>query len=248
MMRNILLRLSYDGTNFHGWQQQKTGERSVEEVIVKAWKKIYKGEQIKLITSGRTDKGVHALEQAACFKTENNIPPEGIKKALNGWLPDDVRIISATVVNDDFNARYSARGRTYIYKISKTYSLFDRNYSYYYPYPLNLEKMKEASRHLIGEHDFSAFQSSQCFSPTPVRNMKKITISEDEKYFYFEFTANAFLYRMIRTLIGTLITIGNSNTPPQEMKTILKSKNRSTAGKTAPPQGLYLKKIKYKDY
>ncbi len=244
-MKNFLLRLSYDGTRFHGWQFQKTGERSVEGVLLGAWEKISKGEKIKLICSGRTDKGVHAYQQAANFVTGKDIDPGGIRRAFNSLLPKDVMINAVEPVVADFHARYDAKERSYLYLLSKQYSIFNRFYSYYYNRRLEVAKMREASLFLVGEHDFSAFRASGCFSPTPVRNIKAITIEEDDSFIRCRFTANAFLFRMIRIIVGTLIDVGSARLAPIDVKNILAGKDRAKAGKTAPPHGLYLEKIKY---
>ena len=244
-MNNYLLRIGFDGSSFHGWQYQKTQERSVEGVLLKAWAKLAKGEQAKLIGSGRTDKGVHALEQAANLLTAFDLPVNAVKKALNALLPDDILIHSVTSVPLDFHARYDARLRTYLYKISKKYSLFDRFYSYYHPFPLDLERMRQAASCLLGEHDFSSFRGSGCFSPTAVRKVSQLSIEEDETGISLEISANAFLYRMVRCIMGTLIAVGDGRINSEQVKKIMDGKDRSLAPKTAPAHGLYLKKIIY---
>lgn len=255
-MRNIKLTLQYDGTNYSGWQVQKNGT-TIQGLLENALFTIT-GVQTKVIGAARTDAGVHALEQVASFKTESPLKSQVLLKAINGNLPQDIRVINTEDCQHDFHPRYDAKNKTYSYIISKTgpYSVFLERYSWNMPYRLKCNAMQEAAKYPVGEHDFSCFRASGCSSKHPVRTIHKIEVSElsSVEFIGFQFqapiikisiTANAFLRHMARNIVGTLVEIGREKSPPEKMKEILKSKDRRTAGKTAPAQGLFLEKIEY---
>ncbi|WP_096233557.1 tRNA pseudouridine(38-40) synthase TruA [Thermoanaerobacterium sp. RBIITD] len=244
-MRNIMLVIEYDGTNYHGWQYQKNA-LTVQEIITKAINKIT-SENVNLIGSSRTDSGVHALYQVANFKTKTKIPVEKLPYAINSVLPDDIVVKSAKDVEDNFHSRYSAKGKRYRYIIfnRKFESPILRNYSWHVSYKLSLEKMKNSLCYFKGTHDFSAFKASGSPVKDSIRTVTEISLEKDEDIIKFEIEADGFLYNMVRIIVGTLVDVGIGKIEPIEIKNIIESKNRNMAGKTAPPQGLYLLKIYY---
>lgn len=243
-MKNILVGLSYLGTNYAGWQRQDNA-LGIQEVIENAFQELT-GKQIEIFASGRTDAGVHAIEQ--CFSCKTDFAD--IKKlplALNSKLPYDIRILWAKEVNGDFHARYSAHRKTYIYrvKVGNIESPFDTDRVAYIPYNLSLEKMQEASKYLIGEHNFQAFCSSGSSVPDFTRTIYNFDIKKDGDLYTFEICGNGFLYNMVRILAGTMVDVGRGKIAPQRISKILDSKDRSNAGKTMPAKGLMLKKVEY---
>ena len=257
-MRNILLTISYDGTDFCGWQRQddKDGgeaNRTVQGEVEKALEKLHK-EKITLYGSGRTDSGVHALGQAANFYTPiDSIPAENFVRALNAFLPDDVRILDSCEVEEDFNARKSATSRMYRYFISLGNAVTADNarYSWFVPnYEPNLERLNKYCECLKGEIDCASFAASGDDSVSTNRYIDgaRFFIQKDiwdKDMLVFEIEANAFLWKMVRTLTGTLINLDKTDAPEDSMKKILDSRDRTKAGVTAPPTGLFLYKIKF---
>jgi len=257
-MRNILLTISYDGTDFCGWQRQDdvkggVAERTVQGEIEKALEKIHHQKTL-VYGSGRTDSGVHALGQAANFYSPiDTIPPENYIRALNAFLPQDIRITDAKEVPEDFSARKSATSRVYRYFIAfddrnpANNSRFTWCVKKYTP---NLERLNKYAECLRGELDCSSFAAS---GDDSVSNNRYI----DDAHFFiqkdiwgkdllvFQVEANAFLWKMVRTLTGTLINLDKTNAPEDSMEKILKSKDRTKAGVTAPPTGLFLYEIKF---
>lgn len=243
-LRNIKLILEYDGTSYHGWQRQPNLP-TVQEAVEESLSRLFK-EEIKVIAAGRTDAHVHAKGQVINFKTRASLPIEAIKPALNSYLPDDIRVKKAECVPLNFHARRDALKRTYRYIIYNHpfSSPFYRNFAWYIPDELSLEEMKKASRHLIGKHDFSSFQAQGSPAP-PVRRLERISIFKREKFIITELTADSFLYRMVRNIMGTLVEVGRGRLSPDEVRDILEAKDRKFAGPTAPPQGLYLMRVEY---
>ncbi|WP_211204209.1 tRNA pseudouridine(38-40) synthase TruA [Thermoanaerobacter italicus] len=244
-MRNIMIVVQYDGTNYHGWQLQKNAI-TVQEVLQKAIKKVT-GEEVNLIGASRTDTGVHALYQVANFKTNTKMPAEKLPYALNSVLPDDIVITQAKDVEDSFHARYSAKRKRYKYIIlnRKFRMPTMRNYCWHISYPLNVEKMKKAATYLIGTHDFSAFKASGSSKTSTIRTVYDLIIEKNEDFINIEIEADGFLYNMVRIIVGTLSYVGLGKIGENEVYHILASKDRTKAGITAPPQGLYLIKIIY---
>lgn len=243
-MKNVLMGVSYLGTNYAGWQKQDNA-LGIQEVIENSLQEIC-GKSVEIFASGRTDAGVHALEQ--CFSCK--IPFSEINKlplALNSKLPKDIRILWAREVDGNFHARFSAHRKTYIYKLNvgTIESPFDTDTTAYVPYNLNFDKMVSASKLFIGEHNFQAFCSSGTSVPDFVRIIYNLTIKEENKSFVFEITGNGFLYNMVRIIVGTLVDVGRGKIEPEEINNILNSKNRQLAGKTMPAKGLFLKKVEY---
>ncbi|MCC5912622.1 MAG: tRNA pseudouridine(38-40) synthase TruA [Clostridiaceae bacterium] len=244
-MRNIMIKIEYDGTNYNGWQFQPNGV-TVQEEIMKALKKLTK-EEITINGSGRTDAGVHAKGQVANFYTNSKIPEKKIAVAINHFLPDDISILEAKEVPMEFHARYWAKGKTYTYQIynGKQRSALLRNYSYHITYKLDMDKIKKAIGYLIGTYDFRGFMTSGSSVKNTVRTIHDISIHEYQNSITFTFEGNGFLYNMVRIIIGTLVEIGGGRREPEDMKKILQSKDRNMAGHTAPPQGLFLNKVVY---
>ncbi|OGX40038.1 MAG: tRNA pseudouridine(38-40) synthase TruA [Omnitrophica WOR_2 bacterium RIFCSPHIGHO2_02_FULL_50_17] len=249
MSRNIKLTLEYDGTRFEGWQVQKKNQRTVQGEIEKALKKIFK-EEIRLIGSGRTDSGVHALGQAASLKTRSRIPAAQIKRALNANLPADIAVVDAEEVGPRFHAQYSVRSKTYRYTILNraVRSTQGRHFCLLFPYKLNLRLMREEAQALIGRHDFKSFQAANPAhdeKATTVRIVKHVEIIKRGDFIFIDIEADGFLYKMVRNIVGTLLEIGSGRLPQGSIKVILKKRNRLFAGDTAKPHGLTLLGVKY---
>ena len=245
-MRNIKLVIEYDGKDFNGWQKQPT-KLNIQGEIEKTIKQIT-GEDVDLTASGRTDAGVHALGQVANFKTNSNIPIEKIPIALNSNLKKSIVIKSAEEVEERFHSRLNCKRKTYRYIInnSKYGTAIYRNLETHIPMKLDIQKMQEAVTYFEGEHDFKAFKASGTSSKSSVRTIYNAeVIDAGNERIYIELTGNGFLYNMVRIIAGTLVEVGLGKIEPNEIKTIIESKKRENAGKTLPPQGLYLVKVEY---
>ena len=245
-MRNIKLTIEYDGKDFNGWQKQPT-KLNIQGEIERAIKQIT-NEEVNLTASGRTDAGVHALGQVANFKTNSNIPIEKIPIALNSNLKKSIVIKSAEEVEERFHSRLNCKRKTYRYVInnSKYGTAIYRNLETHIPMKLDIQKMQEAVKYFEGEHDFKAFKASGTSSKSSVRTIYKAeVIDAGNERIYIELTGNGFLYNMVRIIAGTLVEVGLGKIEPNEIKTIIESKKRENAGKTLPPQGLYLVKVEY---
>ena len=244
-MRNIKLTIEYDGKEFNGWQKQPT-KLNIQGEIEKAIEHIT-GERVDLIGSGRTDKGVHAIAQIANFKIESNFPIEKMPIAINSQLKESIKIKKAEEVSIDFHSRYNCKDKTYCYVIdnSKEGSAIFRNFAYHESKKLDVEAMKNAIKDLTGEHDFSSFKSSGTSSKSSIRTIYKAEIEEKGDYIIIKLTGNGFLYNMVRIISGTLLEVGLGKIKVNEMKEIIKSKDRQRAGKTLPPYGLFLYNVEY---
>lgn len=246
-MRNIKLVIEYDGKEFNGWQKQPTKlniQGTIEQAI-----KIVTGEDVDLMASGRTDAGVHAFGQVANFKTNSNIPIDKIAIALNSNLKKSIRIISSEEVDGRFHSRLTCKRKTYRYIInnSEFSSAIYRNLETHIPQKLDIEKMKIAAKYFEGEHDFKAFKASGTSSKSSVRVIYNAKVFEmPDNRVYIELTGNGFLYNMVRIIAGTLVDVGLNKIKPEDIEDIINSKDRSLAGKTLPPQGLYLVNVEYK--
>ena len=232
--------------NLIGWQKQPD-KLNIQGTIEKAIEEIT-GEEVDLTASGRTDRGVHALGQVANFKTNSNIPVEKIPIALNTKLKKSIRILSAEEVDEKFHSRLTCKKKTYRYIINNSEygTAIYRNLETHIPMKLNIEKMKEAIKYFEGEHDFKAFKASGTSSKSSVRTIYKAdVIQKPNDRIYIELTGNGFLYNMVRIIVGTLVDVGIGKIESKEIDTIIKSEKRENAGKTLPPQGLYLVKVEY---
>jgi tRNA pseudouridine38-40 synthase len=244
--KNIRLTLAYDGTSYHGWQRQNRG--STIQGIVEEKLQVMVGESINLFASGRTDAGVHALNQVCNFKTGSTIAPEAIRKGLNSLLPDDMHIKDAKYVPADFHARYSARSKTYEYRVLNRPGpdIFQRKYVWHIRNGLDIQKMQKCLSFLVGRHDFSAFQSSGSGISDPVRTMTGAAIhGPDDGLIRFTFDADGFLRHMVRNIVGTIIEVGLGKTEPGRFKAIFDAKDRRLAGVKAPARGLFLMHVQY---
>lgn len=244
-MRNIKLTIEYDGKCYNGWQKQPN-KLNIQGEIERAIYNITK-EEVDLIGSGRTDAGVHALGQVANFKTNSQISIEKIPLAINSQLKNSIVIKEAEEVNERFHSRYNAKRKTYRYIInnSKCGTAIYRNLEYSYPFKLDAEKMKQASKYFEGEHDFKAFKSSGTSSKNSVRTIYKAIVKQEGEKIIIELTGNGFLYNMVRIISGTLLDVGLGKIQPEEIPEMIESKDRQRAGKTLPAHGLYLVEVKY---
>lgn len=245
-MRNIKLIIEYDGKDFNGWQKQPNKlniqgeiERAIETTM---------GEKVDLIASGRTDAGVNALAQVANFKTENStMPIEKVAYALNSQLKKSIRIKSAEEVDESFHSRYTCKKKTYQYTInnSEQGTAIYRNMHFHYPVQLNENKMNEAAKYLIGEHDFKSFKASGTSSKSSIRTIYEASVRREGELVIIKLTGNGFLYNMVRIIAGTLVEAGEGKIQPEKVNEILESKDRKNAGKTLPANGLCLISVEY---
>lgn len=244
--KNIAVRIQYDGTNYHGWQWQEnavTVQSTVEDALSRTL-----GSPVKVTGCSRTDSGVHALDYILNFKTETSIPTDRLPYALNYRLPRDITAINAWEADDGFNSRFSVKGKRYIYQIwnSAFKNPFLDRYSWHYPYKLNLDKMQEAAKHFVGKHDFAGFMASGGQQTTTVRTIRVCSAETDPTepgLITVSVEADAFLYNMVRIIVGTLTDVGCGKILPSDIPDIIKSADRVNGGVTAPPQGLFLKKV-----
>ena len=254
-MRNIKLIIEYDGTNYAGWQiQNNCKSKTLQETIEKTLQIILQ-EKIKVIGSGRTDSGVHALAQVVNFKTNSPLSILRIQKALNSLLPQDISIKEIGEADKDFHSRYSAKSKTYRYFIlnNEIKSVFLNKYGWHIPYQLDVRLMRKEAKALLGRHDFKSFRASGSSAKTTVRTVKKLSIKTlsyklstiNHKLIIIDIQADGFLYNMVRNIVGTLVEIGRGRFPKESLKKILLAKNRKQAGPTAPAQGLFLLEVKY---
>jgi len=243
--RNIRMVVEYDGSGFHGFQVQPR-LRTVQGVLTEALQKLTR-EEVRVIGAGRTDAGVHALGQVVNFFTASTIPAERFAPALNGMLPPDLRVRKSEEAEPGFHARYSALGKTYCYLVYRCRQggALMRNYALLYDGELDVSAMQEAANYALGRHSFKAFCASGSEVRSYVRNIKEFTVSEERRWLKITVTADGFLYHMVRNLAGTLLEVGKGQRRAEEMARLLQEGERSQAGATAPPQGLYLVKIEY---
>lgn len=247
-MRNICVKVSYDGSGFNGFQTQPYG-RTIQVEIEKAIK-LLTGESIIIIGSGRTDAGVHAQGQVFNFYTESTIPTERWAIALNTRLPKDIVIIEAIDVPEHFHARRSAIRKTYRYSIDtgKFPDVFGRQYRFHHPTRLNVSAMREGLSYLVGEHDFTSFTSTHSTKPHHVRKIYAADFVQEGPIVHMYITGNGFLYNMVRIIMGTLLWVGQGKLEAAEMKQILEGRQRSLAGPTAMPHGLMLMSVEYAEF
>ena len=228
-----------------GWQKQPNKlniQGNIEQAIFQIT-----GEEVELFASGRTDAGVHALGQVANFKTNSQIPIEKIPIALNTKLKKSIRIIQAEEVAKSFHSRLSCKRKTYRYVInhSENGTAIYRNLETHIAEKLDISKMQEAGQYFVGEHDFKAFKASGTSSKSSVRTIYQVEVYQEKDRIYIELTGNGFLYNMVRIIAGTLVEVGRGKLQPEQIPEIIASKDRTRAGKTLPPQGLYLVKVEY---
>lgn len=243
-MQNILFGVSYLGTNYAGWQKQDNA-LSIQEVIENAFEQIC-NKKVEIFASGRTDAGVHAYEQ--CFNAQVNFQPVSkLPQALNSKLPQDIRILWAKPVENDFHARFSAHKKTYIYRLStqEIESPFDSFVTTYVPHNLNFKAMQQACEHFLGEHNFKSFCSAHTTTKDFIRTIYSLNINKTDNVYEFEICGNGFLYNMVRIIVGTLVEVGRGKIKPEQIADIFAKQDRKFAGKTMPAKALILKKVDY---
>lgn len=241
----IALGVEYDGSQYHGWQKQ-VDLYTVQETIERAVSQVAQHE-IEIVCAGRTDTGVHASGQVIHFDSDADRNIRAWTYGTNNFLPKDVCIRWGKKVSDDFHARYSAQSRTYRYIICDQPirpALFRTNLTWQYR-ALSHERMAEAARYLIGEHDFTSFRASECQSLSPMRNVKAISVIRHHHYVLIEITANAFLHHMVRNIAGVLMAVGSGKQDIFWVKEVLEAKDRRLGAETAPPYGLHLIHVEY---
>ena len=256
VLRRIKVTVQYNGSAYHGWQFQPSG-MTIQGILQDCVYQVT-GERVQVVGAGRTDAGVHAMEQVAVFDVRSSMNISVIKRALNALLPTDVRVMNIEEVTADFHPRHSARGKRYVYLIAnmRDVPVFVRGYVWRVREPLDLEAMRAASAHLLGRHDFSSFRAAGCASKHPLRTIREIRIERlyeapflckglKGEFVRITVEADAFLRHMVRAIVGTLVEVGKGNLRPETVGDILERKERRFAGPTAPPQGLFLDRIFY---
>ncbi len=241
---NYKLTLAFDGSDYSGWQFQKNAE-TVQGKVTSCAREFF-GDDVSVTGCSRTDSGVHAENYVCNIKTDKNVPEKGIIKGLNNFLPPDIAVKDCEMVDDDFHARYNCIGKEYRYKILNTPNRdpFLKNRAYHFPTPLDAEKMKRDSEGLIGKHDFTSFMATGSKITDAVRTIYSADVKEENGVIVFSVSADGFLYNMVRIIVGTLIDI-NLGRNSLTIKEIIEKKDRTKAGFTAPPEGLYLYRVDY---
>jgi tRNA pseudouridine38-40 synthase len=249
-MRTFKITVSYDGTDFSGFQSQ-LNVRSVQSELETALAQV-EGTRVVVHAAGRTDAGVHALGQVASFALSNTILPADLCRALNAKLPEDVRVLFVEEAAAGFNARFHARSKVYRYRISNTpvLSPFQRRYAWHISRTLDLGAMRAAARELVGTHDFASFRAIGASARTSVRTVTRSEWTEEPlasggRLLTYDIAGDGFLKYMVRTIVGTLVEVGDGRRSPAAIRALLEAKNRAAAGPTAPPSGLYLVRVDY---
>ena len=247
MVKRIALGIQYDGSEWRGWQTQPDGQTVQDrlEAAIQAFTQT----KIRTLCAGRTDAGVHALEQVVHLDTAITRTPVSWVRGVNAYLPASIAVRWAHEVPADFHARNSAQARIYQYVLYNhpVRSPLLRGRAGWVFRPLSLARMRDAASYLLGEHDFSSFRAAECQSITPIKTVQQIDIRQKHDSFVFTFQANAFLHHMVRNIMGTLIVIGKGDQPPQWMKQVLQERDRRRAAPTFMPDGLYLASVVYDD-
>ena len=241
-----LIKFSYDGSRYAGFQKQK-GLTTIEEEMNNALSKINNGEKTTITATGRTDKGVHAYSQYGHADIKVMITEKKLKRALNSNLPEDIHVIETKEVEDTFHARYDVIEKTYQYILNMgEYNPIERNYIFQYNYSLKVNKMKEAIKYFEGTKDYRAFVTDNKEKENCIRTITKAKLEEKDNKLYFTFTGDGFLRYQVRNMVGILIRVGEEKISPKDVEKIIESKDRTKSGKTAPAEGLYLMEVKFK--
>jgi len=245
-MKNYKITIQYDGTKYKGWQRLKNSDNTIQGKIENVLSKMVE-HNVEIHGSGRTDSGVHALAQVANFKIKTNKTPQQIMIYLNRYLPDDIGIISISEVNERFHSRLNVKTKTYRYRIwnSEIPCIFERKYVTEIPTELNIDRMLEGAKYLIGTHDFLAFCSNKKLKKSSVRTINSIDIEKYGHEIRITVNGNGFLHNMVRIICGTLVEIGLEKREPDSIPEILNSKIRENAGETLPAKGLTLVEVEY---
>jgi len=245
MEKKYLLLIEYEGTAYHGWQMQ-TNALSIQEVVEKSLSRIL-NKPTTVLSSGRTDAGVHSEGLPAHFVAELKMSVSQIQLALNSLLPHDISIREVREVPMAFNARGSAKSKLYRYTIlNRDYpSALNFRRSWFIPHELDVAAMQKAAKYLLGEHDFTSFRAGNCNAKSPVRTMNRVEIIRQDDFLLCEFEGKGFLKHMVRNFVGTLVYVGKKKIPPEKVKTILEARDRKAAGPNAPSHGLCLIKVDY---
>ena len=246
--RNIKLTLEYDGSRFFGFQRQE-GRPTIQAALEGALSKLFNRPMKIAAAAGRTDAGVHAAGQIVNFKTDSALPPEKIRKGLNAFLPKEIAVKRAEEVARDFHARYSARSKTYEYRVlnSDVRSPLVNGRAYHYRHPLDLGRMRKAVGKLLGQRDFKSFQAAGSSAKSSVRHVRRFAITQSKGLVLFTIEANGFLYHMVRNLVGTLLEVGRGNLSLNDLQTLTQKRDRTLAGPTVPAAGLTLVSVRYED-
>ena len=245
-MAKYKIIIEYDGTDFVGWQKQENGP-SIQSSLEDAIKKIT-SETVNVFGAGRTDSGVHAKGQVAHFEFSKNISLDNIRDGINQHLrPLPIAILDVKEVNDDFHARFSAKLRTYEYLIINRRAplTFNKNLAWGVFKKLNMDAMKDAASNFVGKHDFNAFRSVDCQSSSAIKTIQSCSIETNDQHIKLNVSAKSFLHSQVRIMVGTLVEVGKGKFNSSDVKDIIKSRDRSQAGATAPAHGLYLLKVEY---
>ena len=245
-MRNFKITLEYDGAAYCGWQRQQNGI-SIQQILEEAMERII-GERVSIIASGRTDAGVHALNQVASFKAQTALAVNKIFLGVNSVLPDDIVVKDAQEAPPDFNALKDAKGKVYVYRIrnQRLRPVLGRQYDWFIRFRLDLERMRRAASYLIGEHDFSCFCATGCDIKSRVRTVSRLDIvRKDDGLLEITVESGGFLRHMVRNIVGTLVDVGRGKLKPEDLPEIIASCDRKRAGMAAPARGLFLKEVKY---
>ncbi|MEW5815572.1 MAG: tRNA pseudouridine(38-40) synthase TruA [Spirochaetota bacterium] len=245
-LRNIRIMVAYDGTDFQGWQVQKNG-RTVQGVLEEALQRMH-GHPVRVYCAGRTDSGVHAVGQVINFLTDiDSIPEAKYYAALNSYLPKDVRVLRSEKAVDNFHSRYNALSRTYRYYIFTGRVCLPqyRNYCYHIKKKVDITLLNRMAAYLVGEHDFTTFSIPSDESPSRVRNIKSAIFFPEGQFLIFEISGSSFLWKMVRSLVGTMLELEKEKAEPQRIKALLDAKDWKLAGSKVPAKGLFLYAVEY---
>lgn len=244
-MSNIAVKLSYDGTNYHGWQRQNNGitiQQTLEEGIYRLL-----GARVTVSGAGRTDAGVHAKRYVANFKADCHIPMDRLPFALNAQLPEDIAVWAAVQVPDSFDARFDCTKKEYAYYLysSPMRDPFLANRAYRFPYPIDVGAMREGARYFVGQQDFASVRSQGTPVSSTVRTVYHCEVTQDEGLICIRVCGDGFLYNMVRAIAGTLVYVGSGKLAPDDVKTVLLAQDRELAGPTLPACGLFMNRLWY---
>lgn len=241
----FLIKFSYDGSAYSGFQRQK-GLETIQEKMEDALTKVNNGKPTTITATGRTDKGVHALCQYGHADIDVKINEKKLKRALNSNLPDDIHVIETNIVDKSFHARYGVKSKEYRYYINVgEYNPIEKKYCFQYNHELNIDKMNEAIKYFLGTHDFRAFVTENKEKNNCIRTITKATIKKEDNKIIITFVGDGFLRYQVRNMVGILIRIGEEKISPESVEKIIESKDRTKSGKTAPAEGLYLVNVEY---